>query len=1191
MKLALVVAGCRAEAIVAGVIDGGNPGGSRLDRKRGACTIIAVRTEFDSDVREVRIADVRHQHVDDAMQRIGPEQGIAGAANHFNRARLFCIHLNELIGVAKAGRSSRDTVFQYEESAAGAGTTQHRRTYRGLVILAAAADNPRAGDAAQQFANVLMLNPGDFFGVETFDVAGMYKPRLLPPLAGDHDFRNDVNVVGMRREKRQHCSDHCRCSAEPYILNPHSSATILPNTDRMQKIGEYVGSNNKNGLRRREFIKLSAGGLAASLSGCAASTVAESSDPAVRDIPVARDDAVAKPSVPEIGETVDPAMLPTESWQEPWVWRPEYWAEDALELNVVASQNPGLSPSPGNPTPSLFSYNGSSPGPTVRVRSDGEVRFRVRNTLGLDRHDTPVGPYPDPIDIAPDTARKICSLVEAQVRGGDPENPGDCPLFIYPEQVQQVLKNAKVRPGWSIKDHINGLHGTHVTNLHTHGLHVFPQTNPDGSYSDDVHLRILPQANWDARKNSGDRHLATLAHHEHVGHLDYKMQLWFERDGERLAHPPGTHWYHPHSHGSTHNQVASGMAGFLIVEGDVDTAINEAMTGEPKPNPEVKTGPHDYRERLIFIQRVFVQSIDLDAGSHRNALRFPPFTAVNGTPEAAVMRMRPGAVERWRVLNGSVDGAGTKRFMVLNGQFVQKNNRIWRVIAEGDGENRKRRLEAVSDQDIEDAKLDIHQLSFDGITLVKEKNGKAVHYIKELSKQNKGTRNPAATNVKFERGSYATQLKAFESVFKSGDSLRRAFVRPNEVYLTNANRTDVFFKVPNDAAGDVYTIFAKEAHIQTDNFQRFLQKRIKDPDSNARRELFDTVVAYIHVDGDAVEGGDFDIQSLAAHLPPVPALLQPVSDEELEVPVDEAQKSNVPPGSRRCRTISYSGIGGADFPNIEVPGEYAETHPELEDLIWGTHEGTRVLIPPVTHTMGINTEFDLSANPEPGPPRKFQPSDPQGSRMLVNTAEEWVLYNTSQMMWCHQDREKYPQPGSYAAHYRSYPITRAEGQRRFAEDQDFMISAKGNDHPFHIHINPIWVLRIDVPDENGELHNVLPEPMWMDTVAIPRNGGRVVFRTRFDDFVGKWVNHCHILMHEDNGMMQEVECTDDASRVNYKVRDRSASPSMSGAEVDAIYPKPSLELMYTQNLSFVDPNETGYQEFPGFKLEVPKLDK
>jgi hypothetical protein len=410
---------------------------------------------------------------------------------------------------------------------------------------------------------------------------------------------------------------------------------------------------------------------------------------------------------------------------------------------------------------------------------------------------------------------------------------------------------------------------------------------------------------------------------------------------------------------------------------------------------------------------------------------------------------------------------------------------------------------------------------------------------------------------------------------------------PEDV-LTYGEAEEMFFKAPLDASGRVFTVFAKEAHIHTDNHQRFLQKRIKNPNANARRELFDTVVAYICVDGDPVEGGDFEIQSLAAELPPVPELLQPIGETELVVPADEARATGAPAGARRCRTISYSGLGGADFPLIEVPEEYAKAHPELEDLTWSTNDGTRVLLPPVNATMGINTEFDLAESPRPRAPHKFMPADPQGSRMLVNTAEEWVLYNTSQMMWCNQDLDRYPQPGSYLSHYRSFPLSRAEGQRRFAEDRDFMLSVKANDHPFHIHINPMWVLRIDVPDENGELHNVLPEPMWMDTVAIPRNGGRVVFRTRFDDFVGKWVNHCHVLFHEDNGMMQEIECTDDPARVNYKVRDRVASHSMSGPEVDAIYPKPSLEVMYRQNLTFVDPNKLGFQEFPGFELEIPK---
>ena len=87
------------------------------------------------------------------------------------------------------------------------------------------------------------------------------------------------------------------------------------------------------------------------------------------------------------------------------------------------------------------------------------------------------------------------------------------------------------------------------------------------------------------------------------------------------------------------------------------------------------------------------------------------------------------------------------------------------------------------------------------------------------------------------------------------------------------------------------------------------------------------------------------------------------------------------------------------------------------------------------------------------------------------------------------------------------------------------------DHPFHIHVNPMWVTRIEVPDEQGRLHNLLDEPRWMDTVSIPRNGGRVVFRTRFADYTGRWIHHCHILMHEDMGMMQEVECVASAAAV------------------------------------------------------------
>ncbi len=949
-------------------------------------------------------------------------------------------------------------------------------------------------------------------------------------------------------------------------------------------------------LERRDFLKLGATGVAASLAGCATGSQAPSAGMA--PVPDADEAPAVSPSseaqqTPQLGDLPDPATAEVETWLEPWVWRPADWPGGRLELNLVRNQNPGNAPSTGNPAPPLFSWNGTSPGPTIRVRGDGVIRTKVRNTLGLDVFDTAVGPFPDPGELPPALMRDTC--LAATGEEPPPPEPGagpPCNLFGLREEMARFL-GAKTRPGWSLKGHVNGVHATHVTNIHTHGLHVAPGANPDGTHSDNVLLRILPRADWEARRQSDDPELHQLAQLEHVGELDYEYRLAATRDGARRPHPPGTHWYHPHAHGSTADQTASGVAGFLIVEGDVDESVNQALAGETWPDPEEKSGPFDYRERLIMMQRVNVGSVDQDARRGRRDLRLPPLLAVNGEKTPPILFMRPGAVERWRVLNASSDGSGTLRFVVLRGYFVQRDQRLWRVTREEpaeEGAEPVRRLEAVSAQDIEDAKLDLHQLSFDGLTLVVEEGGRARHTVLDLSRRNAGTTSPFHRPPQPGESVHESRLRAFQACYTDGDAIRRTYVRPNEVLLANANRTDVFFRAPLDAAGEVLTIVGLEPQLQSDNFPRQQQRMIDDPDVVPRRPFFDVVVAWVHVRGDAVPGGVFDVSSLAGRLPEVPPLLRPVAESELRIPRNEAAARRLPAGAARTRVIAYSGTGPTDFPSHVVPEAYAAAHPELEGLTWARHRDVPVLLPMFNGTMAINTEFDLAANPEPGPPRRFRPDDPQRSRVLVDTAEEWVLYSCSQTVWSHTDRRRYPQPGSYGAHFVSYPVAMAEGWRRFWADHEFRITSKGADHPFHIHINPMWVLRVDVPDENGELHNVLPEPRWMDTVPIPRNGGRVVFRTRFDDFVGTWVHHCHILLHEDLGMMQAVECSDSPEEANYRPRERVASHAMDASDVDAIYPKPSRALMYRQNLSFVDPNEIGGQAYPGFQLEIPELE-
>jgi len=46
-------------------------------------------------------------------------------------------------------------------------------------------------------------------------------------------------------------------------------------------------------------------------------------------------------------------------------------------------------------------------------------------------------------------------------------------------------------------------------------------------------------------------------------------------------------------------------------------------------------------------------------------------------------------------------------------------------------------------------------------------------------------------------------------------------------------------------------------------------------------------------------------------------------------------------------------------------------------------------------------------------------------------------------------------------------------------------------------------------------------PTWLDVVNVPARG-EVAVRIAFDDFGGRGVYHCHILDHEDRGMMGVV---------------------------------------------------------------------
>jgi suppressor of ftsI len=76
-------------------------------------------------------------------------------------------------------------------------------------------------------------------------------------------------------------------------------------------------------------------------------------------------------------------------------------------------------------------------------------------------------------------------------------------------------------------------------------------------------------------------------------------------------------------------------------------------------------------------------------------------------------------------------------------------------------------------------------------------------------------------------------------------------------------------------------------------------------------------------------------------------------------------------------------------------------------------------------------------------------------------------------------------------------------------------------HPFHLHDNSFQLTAInDIPND--------PMEVWDTFIIPPKVGninGSITFRVRFLQWYGKTVFHCHILPHEDTGMMQNMMMT------------------------------------------------------------------
>jgi len=103
---------------------------------------------------------------------------------------------------------------------------------------------------------------------------------------------------------------------------------------------------------------------------------------------------------------------------------------------------------------------------------------------------------------------------------------------------------------------------------------------------------------------------------------------------------------------------------------------------------------------------------------------------------------------------------------------------------------------------------------------------------------------------------------------------------------------------------------------------------------------------------------------------------------------------------------------------------------------------------------------------------------------------------------------------------KTFDMNRVDQRVRLGDVEEWtIVNLHKHDHVFHIHTNPFELTKV-----NGQ---PLAETVWLDTAVLPRFGS-ITFRSRFLDYTGKFMLHCHMMNHEELGMMQVVEVYSEA---------------------------------------------------------------
>jgi FtsP/CotA-like multicopper oxidase with cupredoxin domain len=162
-------------------------------------------------------------------------------------------------------------------------------------------------------------------------------------------------------------------------------------------------------------------------------------------------------------------------------------------------------------------------------------------------------------------------------------------------------------------------HGDNTTNLHFHGTHVSPQAPQDY-----VLLQLMPEGSSPSTSSAHAHGSDNVV----VGQYQYAVDMFPWDQAE------GTHWYHPHKHGSVGLQLSNGMSGALLIVGPFDDWLNGFYQSAG-----------GLTEQVLVVQQI---DATLNFFKPRPAQPLaPPQPLINGQANP-IVTMQPGEVQRWR---------------------------------------------------------------------------------------------------------------------------------------------------------------------------------------------------------------------------------------------------------------------------------------------------------------------------------------------------------------------------------------------------------------------------------------------------------------------------------------------------------------------------------------------------------------